>query len=143
MLRIEIGKKLSVLPLKTLQPTKIHNKSKISLIDFLEKLRGIKPIFTHFSGHFGLQDGRRGSKKFFFAIFQLSSSRPFIWYQICTENPVIRKKVSKPPYPPLIGKLYVYILFLYKIWCKALYWIQVCLYGNAIMFNMFKKLSFS
>ena len=101
MLRIEIGKKLSVLPLKTLQPTKIHNKSKISLIDFLEKLRGIKPIFTHFSGHFGLQDGRRGSKNFFFAIFQLSSSRPFIWYQICTENPVIRKKVSKPPYPPL------------------------------------------
>ena len=78
MLRIEIGKKLSVLPLKTLQPTKIHNKSKISLIDFLEKLRGIKPIFTHFSGHFGLQDGRRGSKIFFFAIFQLSSSRPFI-----------------------------------------------------------------
>ena len=77
-LRIEIGKKLSVLPLKTLQPTKIHNKSKISLIDFLEKLRGIKPIFTHFSGHFGLQDGRRGSKKIFFAIFQLSSSRPFI-----------------------------------------------------------------
>ena len=101
MLRIEIGKKLSVLPLKTLQPTKIHNKSKISLIDFLEKLRGIKPIFTHFSGHFGLQDGRRGSQIFFFAIFQLSSSRPFIWYQICTENPVIRKKVSKPPYPPL------------------------------------------
>ena len=101
MFRIEIGKKLSVLPLKTLQPTKIHNKSKISLIDFLEKLRGIKPIFTHFSGHFGLQDGRRGSKKIFFAIFQLSSSRPFIWYQICTENPVIRKKVSKPPYLPL------------------------------------------
>ena len=46
MLRIEIGKKLSVLPLKTLQPTKIHNKSKISLIDFLEKLRGIKPILA-------------------------------------------------------------------------------------------------
>ena len=69
MLRIEIGKKLSVLPLKTLQPTKIHNKSKISLIDFLEKLRGIKPIFTHFSGHFGLQDGRRGSKKFFLLFF--------------------------------------------------------------------------
>ena len=79
-------------PKKPFNQKKIHNKNRISLTDFPEKLGRTNPIFTHFSGHLGFQDGRRGSKKFFFAIFQLSSSRPFSWYQICKENPVFLKK---------------------------------------------------
>ena len=72
-------------------------------------------VLMQFCGHFGLQDGRRASKIFFFTIFQLSSSRPFIWYQICTENPVFRQKVSKPPYLPLTKRDDIWNMWTYGI----------------------------
>ena len=100
-MRSKIFKNLSVLAFKILLWSFWYNKHTCIFKIGEEKSGTGNAVLMQFCGHFGLQDGRRASKKFFFTIFQLSSSRPFIWYQICTENPVFRQKVSKPPYLPL------------------------------------------